>query len=85
MGKALRDGVHSIVVEIHTPRKYLPKDIAAVRGYYDLFLTALRANPQLTGAVDLTTGVSYQFGALGWGGVDTIGWRFNVTVRTAEC
>ena len=85
LGGIFRDATHGIVAEIHTARKYLPKDIAAIQGYYDLFITALQADPTLGGAVKLTTQLDYQFGGLGWGGVDTIGWRFTVTVRTNEC
>lgn len=85
MGGIFRNATHAIVAEIHTARKYLPKDIVAIQGFYDLFIAALQANPTLTGAVDLITNLDYQFGALGWGGVDTIGWRFTVTVRTNEC
>lgn len=85
MGGIFRDATHNIIAEIHTARKYLPKDIVAIQGFYDLFIDALKADPTLTGAVKLITALDYQFGALGWGGVDTIGWRFTITVRTNEC
>lgn len=85
LGKALTRGVHRIVTEIHVARKDLPRDVAALIPFPDRYLAALQADYTLSGAIINIEGLDYDFGALQWGGLDTLGWRFTLTAVTDEC
>lgn len=77
-----RLGLHTIILEIHTARGQLPYAVAAVIGYGDAVTAALLSDRTLARAVDCINGpITYTFGPLGWGGQDTIGWRFSIPVK----
>jgi len=85
LGKILSDGFHVLATEIHVARRDLPTAIESAEGFLALFLTALQADPALDGNVLAIDAMRYTFGALQYGGVDTIGYRFLLDVRTDEC
>ena len=70
--KALR----SIVIEIHVSRLDLPRDLQEVMGYADSVPSALLADPTLGGTCSTFESIDYDFGPLGYGSMETIGFRF---------
>ena len=68
-------GLHSITIELHVARKDLPRDYSKVMDIIDQIpqqmLSALK-NARFT-ALDTFGLIEYEFGALSWGGVDTLG------------
>ncbi len=83
--KALTAGQHVIVTEIHVARKDLPRAVAGAIGYADLFHTALQADPTLGGSVLIIDSLTWEFGPLVWGAVETIGYRLRLTVTEDKC
>lgn len=78
--------LHDVIVEVHVARKDLPMDMRAVAGFVDSIPAVLLADPTLAGTCSTFQSIRYRFGALGWGGQDTLGYRFTVVgvkVRTA--
>jgi hypothetical protein len=75
---SLMDGVHNIVLEIHVARKDLPRDVDKAGVFIDSIPKALWSKPTLNGRIRWFTKISYKFGPLGWGGVDTLGIRFTI-------
>ena len=77
--------LHNVIVEVHVARKDLPVDLQRVSGFVDSIPAALMDDPTLGGSCDTFQSIRYRFSQLGWGGVETIGYRFtvvNVKVRT---
>ena len=62
--------------DLHMARKDLPRDIAKVMTFRNLFLDALRDDPNLSGYVMMCTRVSWTLTPMVYNGVDTIGYRF---------
>ena len=71
-----REGVQSIAVELHFSRTGLARDVAEALPYGDSVVEALLANLSLSGAIFDLNNISWTFGPMKWGGIDTIGWRF---------
>jgi hypothetical protein len=81
--------LHTIFVEIHCNRSILPKAVEQATGYLTAYPARLLADPTLGGQVDtilMSDGqpVVYEFGRLEWGGVPTVGIRFQVTFKLQE-
>lgn len=84
-----RVDLHTIVVEIHTARKDLPRDVAAIVPYgqlvLDLFLDPANIGlPDAAGASTVSTivmPIRYRFGPLGYENVRTLGYRFELDVK----
>ncbi len=77
----------TICTEIHGVRAVLPKDVAAMLSYGDLFFAKIIADPTLGGNVSTIEGnPTRAFGHMTWGapptGQITLGWRFEVRVKT---
>jgi len=70
--------LHNVVVEVHVARKDLPTDLRRVSGFVDSIPAALMDDPTLGGSCDTFQTIRYRFSQLGWGGMDTIGYRFTV-------
>lgn len=83
----LMTGLHTIVVEIHVSRRDLVHDVRTAMRYaksapneiFDAFksgtLTAIQTLERIT----------YTFGGLGWGGAETLGFRFRLErVKTQD-
>ena len=75
---ALMDGIHSIILELHIARKDLPRDVDKAGAYVDSIPKALWSNPTLNGRIRWFKRISYKFGPLGWGNMDTLGIRFTI-------
>jgi hypothetical protein len=76
--------LHTIWVELHFGRQILPAAIDQALPYVELFQNAVNADPTLGGSVAVVNEVRYTFGKLEWGGVETLGWRFEVDVKIAS-
>lgn len=80
----LMKGLHNLVVEIHVARKDLPRDVETALPFGELLAAAVLDDPTLGGTVDTVRadeGISYTFGALAWGGQETVGWRVIIPVK----
>lgn len=92
LGRPMGDkqGLHTIVVEIHVLSADLPKAIQASIGYIETVTNALMADPTLTGSCQTYGRISYTYGPMAWGtgqnAVATFGPRFvieDVKIHTA--
>ncbi len=72
-----------IYCEIHVARVMLGAAIVLAMSFRDPFLKLLIADPTLGRNVSPITRVKRTFGALTWGKVDTIGYRFEIAVPSA--
>ena len=75
------DDLATIFCEIHVARQSLPQDIALAMTFRDAFLRAILADPTLGGTVSAVNQVRRTFGAMEWGGMQTIGYRFEIDVK----
>jgi len=77
-------GLHTITVELHVARKDLPRDIQKAMAYSESIPNALlKAVATVSGdkfdnTISTFDRITYTFGPLGWAGVDTIGFRFQI-------
>jgi hypothetical protein len=81
-----KQGLHTLIVEVHFPRKDLPGDLKKVMPYIDSVPDAIFGNVTLNGRVDTISNITYDVGPLGYGGMDTIGVRFtlaNIKMQSA--
>ena len=69
-------GLRSIIIEIHVSRLDLPRDLQEVMGFADSVPLALLADPTLGGTCSTFEQIDYDFGPLGYGSMETIGFRF---------
>ena len=72
-------GLHDIAVEIHVARKNMRTALKTAMGFSDAVPAAIMADPTLGGDVDTFGSISYTFGAMNYGEMQTIGFRFIVT------
>jgi hypothetical protein len=71
-----------IFTEFHVSRQLLPLAIKTAQSFRDPFLKSIMADPTLGGAVStVISPVLRAFGRLEWGGVETIGYRFQTQVK----
>lgn len=80
---ALRRGLHNIVIELHVARRDLARDVAAAMEYADTVPNALLATLSYSGdrfnnTVSTFERITYTFGPMQWGGIDTIGFRWTL-------
>jgi len=73
-----RLGWHVIVCEIHVGRKNLPYDVKKAMPYSDSFPDAVFNDMDLNSTLINIRRMTYEFGPMAWGGVDTIGFRFRI-------
>lgn len=81
--------IHVLIVEIHCERTLLGAAIEQATGYITSFPKRLLDDPTLNNQVDTIIAdggqsITYQFGRLEWGGLQTIGIRFRVPVKIQE-
>lgn len=72
----------SLAVELHVARKDLPRDVQGALPFVDSIPDALMedmVSTQWAGTIDTFDIISWTFGPLGWGGMDTLGFRFTVS------
>lgn len=76
----VQTGLHTMVVEVHIEKQFLPSDIARVIGFIDsvplALHTALRDGD--FSVVQTWERIRYEFGKLDWGGTETMGVRFYI-------
>lgn len=75
---------HTIFSEIHTSRQLLPQAISKAMSYIEPFFMLLAADPTLGDTISNIVDVRYKFGKLEWGGVETIGERFEIDVKILQ-
>lgn len=75
------DDLATIWCEIHVGRGILSKAVEQAMGFRDPFLKLLVADPTLGGTVSTIVEVRRVFGVLSWGGIETLGYRFEVDVK----
>lgn len=71
--------LHNIVIELHFARKNLPQDVEQALIYAESIPAAIMKDVQLGGKIQTISGITYVFGPLEWGGLDTIGYRWTLT------
>ena len=69
-------GLLSVVIEIHVARLDLPTDLSLVMGFADLVPAKLLATPTISGTCSTFEKIDYSFSPMGYGAVETIGFRF---------
>ena len=72
----------SIAVELHVARKDLPRDVQGALPFVDSIPDALMSDmisTQWANTIDTFESISWTFGPLGWGGMDTLGFRFTIS------
>jgi len=75
---------HTIFSEIHVSRNLLGPAINTAMSYIEPFFLSLIADPTLGSTVSNLVDVRYKFGRLEWGGVETIGVRFEIDVKIMQ-
>lgn len=70
--------LHDIVVQLHVARKDLPVDVQAAMGFSDSVPLAIMDEPTWSGTISMYQRISYEFGEMEYGGVQTVGWRWVV-------
>ena len=73
-------GLHTIIVELHVARKDLERDVQRAMVYAKSIPNAIfaaHAASTFTAFQTLTT-ITYEFGPLDWGDLQTIGFRFRL-------
>lgn len=76
-----KKAMHTVNLEIHWPRKDLYRDVERAVEYAETIPNDLLSDPTLGGNCETITDMSYSFGAMTYGGVDTIGWRYSITYK----
>jgi len=73
-------GLHDIVIELHVARKDLARDVTSAMSYSDSIPNAimLALKDGTFSAIETFADIAYEFVGMGWGGVDTLGFRFTV-------
>jgi len=71
--------LHNIIVEVHTARKDLPRDVDKIFPYIETIPAAIMADPTLSTNVQTIGEISYTFGEMNWGDLQTIGIRFTLS------
>lgn len=69
-------GLHNIVLELHISRTDLPKVLEKIIPLGEDVYEALLADPTLGNMASTYGQISYAFGPLRYGDLDTFGWRF---------
>jgi hypothetical protein len=73
--------VATLYLELHVSRQMLPAAIDLAARLRDPMLRALVADPTLGGNADNVNAIHWEFGRMGWGGVETLGYRFSIEVK----
>lgn len=76
-----KKALHTVNLEIHWARKDLYRDIERAVEFAESIPNDLLADPTLGGNCETVTDISYTFGAMVYGGVDTIGYRYSITYK----
>jgi hypothetical protein len=71
----------TLFTEIHCSRQLLGPGITKALPYAELFPQVVLADPTLGGAVAAVNDLHFTFGELTWGGIGTVGFRWEVDVK----
>lgn len=71
----------TLYTEIHCSRQMLGPGITQALPYAELFPQSVMADPTLGGAVAAVNDLRFTFGELTWGGIGTVGFRWEVDVK----
>jgi hypothetical protein len=74
--------LHTLVCELHCQRTILPLAVAQALPLYEALAVKLLADPTLAGTVQAINQLRYTFGQLEYGGVQTIGYRVEIDIKT---
>lgn len=85
LGKILTDESHRVTAFILVNRQDLPRSVQESTPYADLFRAGLQTDPTLNGSVLIVQSVDYSYGPISWGGVDLVGYRFDIEVLANNC
>jgi len=81
-GNAQTVGYHTIVVQLHYARADLARAYATIVPYLESIIEALHADVTLGATVTtISDTIGYEFGAMEWAGLNTIGWQFEIPVK----
>lgn len=69
--------------ELHLTRQNLPTAIATAMPFRDSFLSKIVNDPKLSNSVSEVKAVRWLFGAMDYGDVKTLGYRFEVDVKVS--
>ncbi len=73
--------VATIYLDVHVSRQLLPAAIEQARSLRDPILRSIIADPSLGNELENLNGLRYQFGHMDYGGIDTIGYRFEIAAK----
>ena len=76
-----RLNLDTIIVELHVARKDLPRDMEKALPYVDSIPNEIMdelLDNKLSATVDTFESITWTFGALNWGGQETLGFRFTI-------
>jgi hypothetical protein len=78
--QGMKEALHFIVIELHLQRGALPYDVAAALNFADSVPNALFSalSTRFSGTINTFGRIRYTFGAMEWGGIKTIGWRWTL-------
>lgn len=82
-------GLHTVYTEFHCDRSILTTAASLAMGFITSFPNLLLQDPTLGGEVstlilDASRPIKYTFGRMSWGGIETIGVRFEITFKLQE-
>lgn len=74
--------LHTIFTEVHVNRNLIVQAVDYAKTILEAFAQLIKQNPTLNGTVDTVVyPFIYTFGRLEWGSIQTIGFRFEITVK----
>jgi len=71
----------TFVCQIHVARKDLPRDYRVAMPFGDTFLAKILQNPTMGGKVSTVIEVRPRFVEMTYGGIETLGWDFEIDVK----
>lgn len=74
-------GLHTLCVEIHCNRADIAQDLSLSIPFVDLVFQAFTDDPTILNSVQTVVDLRYTYGRLTWANVETIGYRFELTVK----
>lgn len=75
------DELSIIFVEFHVTNQLLATAITVAYALRDPFIKSVMSDPKLGSTVDTLQTISWEFGRLEYGGIQTIGYRFSIGVK----
>jgi len=79
-----RRDIINLVLDYHLSRQNLPLNVQAALSFLETFPSLLVGDPTLGATVDtiiLDTGISFNFGKMEYGSLQTIGFRFTIPIK----